>query len=173
MRSGRMRWSLGYLALALITEGPCGAGSELRLGPSSLTWGSVLTESGMPENGSPVLVEVLGATKYSQLCSTWIFSPSEYSILIRSSTSDVGKCLDLDLNGLTNGRTNYQPLCPALGLSDLPGNRSQPLQPSENMTVPLNQPLLIREPMGSSCTSPHPRLIYLLSLPKVWLSNYC
>lgn len=124
-------------------------------------------------NGSPVLGEVFGATKYSQFCSTWIFSPSEYSILIRSSTRDVGKCLDLAPGGLTNGRTNYQPLCLALGLSDLPGNRSQPLQPSETMTVPLNQPLLIREPMGSSCTSPHSRLIYLLALPRVWLRNYC
>lgn len=127
----------------------------------------------MQGNGSPVLGEVLGATKYCQFRSTWIFSPSEYSILIRSSTRDVGKCSDLDLEGLTNGRTNYQLLCLALGLSDLPGNRSQPLQPSENMTVPLNQPLLIREHMGSSCTSPHPRLIYLLALPRVWLSIYC
>lgn len=65
MSAGRVRWSLGSLTLALITEGPCGAGSELRLGPSSLTWGGVLTESGMQENGSPVLGEVLDTAKYS------------------------------------------------------------------------------------------------------------
>lgn len=107
MSARRVRWALGYLALALITEGPCGAGSELRLGPSSLTWGGVLTESGTQGNGSPVLGELLDAAKYSRFCSTWIFSPAEYSLLIRSSTPDVGKCLDLDPGGLTNDRTNY------------------------------------------------------------------
>lgn len=38
MSAGRVRWSLGSFTLSLIIEGPCGAGSELRLGPSSLTW---------------------------------------------------------------------------------------------------------------------------------------
>lgn len=65
MSAGRVRWSLGSFTLSLIIEGPCGAGSELRLGPSSLTWGGVLTESGMQGNGSPVFGEVLDAAKYS------------------------------------------------------------------------------------------------------------
>lgn len=34
MSAGRVRWSLGSLALALITAGPYGAGSKPRLGSS-------------------------------------------------------------------------------------------------------------------------------------------
>lgn len=38
-----MRWSLGSLALALVTEGPCGAGSKPSVGPSALAWGGIFT----------------------------------------------------------------------------------------------------------------------------------
>lgn len=61
MSAGRVRWSLGSLALALITAGPYGAGSKPRLGSSPSPEVVHSQESGGRGNGSPVLGEVLDA----------------------------------------------------------------------------------------------------------------